>query len=256
VSQIQRPKSVVNTLRRNSQSAFWIIPLTLIFLATVMFGYFYILPSYVNESIAKRDAMDVEPLYQKIDTLKKKNTRLIGELALARRSAEIDGGAAKELLITLSDREKEMRVLREELNFLKSMVSSKESMPGLNIRDFVLRELSKSGRYAFKLVLLQVENDDQAHVIKGSVKIRVQGRLKGKSKTLAWDGGAAPRVSELQFKFQFFQRLEGELLFPEGFEPENILVKAEPSGKSQSPFQKIYSWSSVYQESRSHVGKK
>jgi len=253
---MQRPKSAVDTRGRNSQSVFWIIPLTLIFLASVMVGYFYILPNYVNESIAKRAAMDVEPLYQKINTLKKKNTHIIGELALARRSAEIDGGAAKELLITLSDREKEIRDLREELNFLKSMVSSKESTPGLNIRDFVLRELSKPGRYAFKLVLLQVGNDDQTHVIKGSVKIRVQGRLKGKGKTLAWEGGAAPGVSELQFKFHFFQRLEGELLFPEGFKPENILVKAEPSGKNQSPFQKIYSWSSVNQESRNHVGKK
>ena len=224
----------------------------LIFLVAVMFGYFYILPSYITESIAKRDAMDVAPLYQKIDTLKEKNTRLISELALARRSAEIDGGAAKELLITLSDREKKVRDLKEELNFLKSMLSSEECTPGLNIRDFVLRELSQSGRYAFKLVLLQVENDDQAQVIKGSVKIRVQGRLKGKSKTLAWEGGAAPKANELQFKFQFFQRLEGELLFPEDFKPENVLVKAEPSGKNQSPFQKIYSWSSVYQKRKNN----
>ncbi len=250
-------QSATKMSRENSQSVFvWGVPLTLILLAATVLGYFYILPAYIYEPIVETNPVDVEPLYQQIYTLQEENGDLIGALALARRSAEIDGGAAKELLITLSEREKEMRDLEEELNFLRSMVSPGEAKPGLGIRSFVLHALDKPGQYAFKLALVRLGEDGQADVTKGAVKIRVQGIQGGKNKTLSWKDVTAPETRELQFSFQFFQRLRGELNFAEGFEPQNILVKVEPSGKNQSPLQKIYSWSSIYQEGNNHVGKK
>jgi len=249
VKQIQRPEPAVKIIRRNSQSALvWVVSLVLIFLTVGVLGYFYILPSYVMESAVTADAAVIDPLYQKIDTLQEKNTRLVSDLALARRSAEIDGEAAKELQVTLSEREKDMHDLKEELNFLKSMVSPDKAKRGFGIRSFVLRSLDKPGHYAFKLVLIRVDENDPVDITEGAVKIRVQGKLKGKNKTLSWGGITVPGTRELQFSFQFFQRLEGELSFLDGFEPENILVKVEPSGKNQSSFQKIYSWSSIYQE--------
>ncbi len=248
MSQPHRVKPTAKTGHGNLLSVLvWLAPLTLLLLTASVLGYFYVFPMPVLEKpVAKINPVEIEPLYRQINALQNKNNSLVGALALARRSAEIDAEAAKELQITLSEREKEMRDLREELNFLRSMVSPEETKPGLGIRSFVLRATGKSRHYAFKLVLIRVGKSDRVEVIKGLVKIRVQGREGGKHKTLSWEGMTASGTNRLRFNFQFFQRLSGELILPDNFEPENVLVKAEPSSQKYPPFQKIYAWASVY----------
>jgi hypothetical protein len=234
----------------------WIVPLILVFIAGILLGYFYLLPRYFNVENTDTGAADIEALHQQIETIKEKNTKLVAALALTRRSAEIDAGAGKELLITLSDREKEMRELREELNFLKSMVSPEGAKAGIKIRGFVLRALDKPSQYSFKLVLVRADDNGQGKTAEGTVRIRVQGHLAGESKTLDWNEIVAPKTAKLKFSFQFFQRLKGALQFPEGFKPENILVKAEPHGELLPSIQQSYSWNSIFKEENNHVGKK
>lgn len=246
-TRIHKPQPVVRISRgEGEQSALaWIVPLLLLFIAAALLGYFYVLPKYSGHAIAAAKVANVEPLYQQIEALKEKNNSLIGELALARRSAEIDAEAGKKLLVTLSEREKEMRELKEELNFLKSMVSPEGARPGISIRSFTLSALDQRAHYAFKLVLIRVTEKGKSKAVKGTVKIRVQGRLNDESKALDWEDITTEEVDKLKFNFQFFQRVEGRLQFPEGFEPENILVKAELPGKKQPSIQQSYSWNSV-----------
>lgn len=251
MTKINKPQPVVTITRGDEPSALaWIIPLMLLFVTVALLAYFYVLPRYCGAAFADAQAADVEPLYRQIETLKEKNAGLIGELALARRSAQIDGKAGKELLIALSEREKEAHELKEELNFLKSMVSPEGAQPGVSIRSFTLRATDKPNRYPFKLVLIRVADKGKSKAIKGVVRVRVQGRLDDVSKALDWRNITAPETDELQFGFQFFQRLEGELRLPEGFEPEKILVKIESPGKKQPPVQQSYSWNSVLKEGR------
>jgi hypothetical protein len=234
----------------------WIVPSFLLLIALVLLGYFYILPVYIDEPVIETNAVDVDPFYYQIEALKEKNIGLMGDLALAQRSAEIDSKAAKELLITLSEREKKMRKLKEELSLLRSMLSPEKITPGLGVRSFVLHALDKSGRFAFKLMLVRVGDSDPAEVTKGRIRIRVQGSQEGKNKTLDWEAIMVPGSSELKFRFQFFQRLKGTVSFPKGFKPENILVKAEPSEGKHLSFQKVYSWSSILKDGNYYVGKK
>jgi hypothetical protein len=257
VIQIDEPQPAIKVNRRSPQSVFaWIVPSFLLLIALMLLGYFYILPMYAEEPAVETNVVDVDPFYYQIETLKEKNIGLMGDLALAQRSAEIDSKAAKELLVTLSEREKEMRELKEELSLLRSMLSPEKTTSGLGVRSFVLHALDKPGRFAFKLMLIRVGDSDPAEVTRGRMIIRAQGSQGGKNKTLDWEAIMVPGSSELKFRFQFFQRLKGTVSFPEGFKPENILVKAEPLEEKHPSFQKVYSWSAILKDGNHYVGKK
>ncbi len=201
-----------------------------------------------------RNAGEVVELRQTVSDLREKNQALREQLAKAVRSSEIDSSAGKELMGTLALREKELLDLREELNFYKSMVeSAKGDGPStISIRSFSVVTTDADRIFHYKLVLARV--DGKGKPVKGQVQLRLQGRKNGESATLEWQdlssGSEAPK-----FRFQFFQRLEGALEIPEGFEPEHILVKVMPSGKKQQSVQQSFSWNSVNEGIESNVGK-
>ncbi len=201
-----------------------------------------------------RNAGEVVELRQTVSDLREKNQALREQLAKAVRSSEIDSSAGKELMGTLALREKELLDLREELNFYKSMVeSAKGDGPStISIRSFSVVTTDADRIFHYKLVLARV--DGKGKPVKGQVQLRLQGRKNGESATLEWrdlsSGSEAPK-----FRFQFFQRLEGALEIPKGFEPEHILVKVMPSGKKQQSVQQSFSWNSVNEGIESNVGK-
>ena len=255
---IHRPKPVIKIVRGDEPSIWrWLGPLLVALLALIaLSGYLYLSPLLAQRGARGVTASDVQKMREAIAGLREKNRTLQEQLAMATRSSEIDSNAGKQLMGTLAAREKELLDLKEELNFYKSMVTEKggRSASSVSIRSFAIAPADKPGRYLYKLVLARVNGKGKP--VKGKVELRLQGRVDGESQILDWgkispEGGGKPK-----FSFQFFQRLEGALLIPEGFEPENILVKVIPGGKKQQSVQQSFSWNSVNKGSEKDAGKK
>ncbi len=185
---------------------------------------------------------NMDKLKQELQFYRDENSRLTMQLAKIERSEAVDSEAAKQLQKTIIERENEIKKLKEELSFYKSIVDPKSSLKGLGIKDFSLEDTLVANQFKFKLVATQSSGKK---AVKGQLVLRLQGRKEGKPVTLSWKefgkGKRSPR-----FKYQYFQKLEGMIELPDGFEPEHVLVKLVPSGSKVEAIQHSYSWESVF----------
>ncbi len=221
----------------------WWLPVSVALLATLAILAYIFWPA-IREAwgVQEPPPVDNTALLERIRELEQENDQLRKDLAFAKRSSEIDKKANVELVDALSNREKQAAETRQELSFYKKIVSEEKIGEGIEIRSLTLTP-EKDGGFAYKLVLNK-KSTRRKQLVRGTVEFRVQGRRSGKSVTLNWRQIRGKQKGSPHFKFQYFQKLEGKLSFPEGFTPENILVKVAASGSGQ-PVQQSYSWNAV-----------
>lgn len=244
MSKIIKPRPTIKIQREeDGSSAAWVIPLIVAVVVTfAVLAYFFwpaLSARFAGESA---DISGIQALQEKVETLQQENQRLATELAFAKRSSQIDKKANVALVDALSDREKKAAQTKEELGFYKNIVSDTEIGKGIEIRKFQLIKGKQVTDFSYKLVLSRAGTKKQT--VKGKVEIRVQGKKYGASVMLGWSDIRSGNTASPAFKFQYFQTLEGELRFPVGFFPENVLVKVSAAG-SEQPVQQSYSWNAI-----------
>ena len=52
-----------------------------------------------------------------------------------------------------------------------------------------------------------------------------------------------PRTGSIRFRFRYFQNIDGELTLPDGFEPEEIIVVAQSSGRNAQKLERRFAYS-------------
>jgi hypothetical protein len=240
------PKPVINLSRKQRTPVprlgwmLWILPAVLV----GWLVYHLALPSGgINRMLGTEE---VKSLYQEIDTLKSQNEDLVKDLAKAQRNSAIDSTATLKMQEDLASKEDEIKSLKEELSFYQSVISPEGKEKGLNINSFSLSGGANAQLVHFRLVLTQVGSNNKA--AKGLVMIRLQGKEGETDKTLEWwDIRAESNAGRPVFDFKYFQRLEGDILVPANFTPENILIKVLPEQSGLNSIQQSYSWQAILQ---------
>lgn len=187
--------------------------------------------------------IDVESqLRQQLLEIEKRNTDLVRENAVLKRSADIDRNAYVEIQKTLADTQTETLALREELSFYRGLVTPSDKVEGLHVERLRLQPTVRERRFQYVVTLTQVRKNDRFAA--GEVDLRVLGTNGGQT--------ASYRLADLsevegsvKFKFKYFQNFEGTIELPDGFLPETVLVEATPSGKRLKPVSKRFEWKSL-----------
>jgi hypothetical protein len=114
---------------------------------------------------------------------------------------------------------------------------------GLGIRSFkVTAVTARSYRYELILQQLAVKH----RLLSGKVGLIVQGQSSGEAAELSLQQLSEHDSSAAQdFRFRYFQKLEGSIRLPEGFEPAAIKVTAATRGKGAARVEKRFEWPSV-----------
>jgi hypothetical protein len=145
--------------------------------------------------------------------------------------------------------------LEEDLRFYKSLMSPQGLASGLSARAPELVALDGTGRYAFRIVIVQAARKHQ--LVKGSLSLEVNGLFGEEqvSYTLAELAELAddPIDGELALQFRYFQAIEGDFTLPDGLEPTSLTVVASASKPSKLEFREQFPWQ--LQERFTHVGK-
>ncbi len=176
----------------------------------------------------------------RIDELEVENERLRGDLAIERRSREIESEAYKRLETSVGDLQAESLQLREELAFFRGIVSPLDGRSGLTLAEFDLapRE-GVAGGWHYKLVLTQVLKNDA--YVSGKVRLTLKGRRDGEEAELGFKELGVEGDS-IAFRFRYFQTLEGDIQLPEGFQPATLVVVVDPRGKLYNELTHSYDW--------------
>ncbi|MDH5571213.1 MAG: hypothetical protein OEY89_05565 [Gammaproteobacteria bacterium] len=192
-----------------------------------------------KESLIKHKA----ELEEQIDQLREKK-------ALLERAAQIERQAYDELDVTFKVLQAEILELKEELAFYRGIVSPKDASSGLQLQSFKIEPNGTGLSYRYKLVLTQVLKNDR--VATGKLNFFIDGLRGEEPVTLELKDVDEKHVNELDYRFKYFQNIEGDMTLMEGFTPLRITAQIVPSSKTWNAIEKTIEWD--MQEKGDNVG--
>jgi hypothetical protein len=174
----------------------------------------------------------VDELQDDIELLREQKAQL-------ERAAQIERQAYNELDTNLKVLQGEILELKEELAFYRGIVSPKEASRGLHLQRFSL-ESNGLRSYRYTVVLTQVLKNDS--LARGRVKLLIEGQQGNEPKTLDLTALSENSVKELDYRFKYFQSLEGDLQLPKGFKPMRATAQILPGGRQDDMIEKTIDW--------------
>jgi hypothetical protein len=162
---------------------------------------------------------------------------------------EVDEKANEEVLVTIEGLQNQIAELQEEILFYKGVMLPNVNGKGLRIERLDVLKTPDPNKVKYKLLLTQVV--DKHEYVQGGVEINVLGRQPLIVAVLPGGDGTGPSGSEsadaksgpIRFRFRYFQNIDGELTLPDGFEPEEIMVVAQSSGRNAQKLERRFAYS-------------
>ncbi len=164
--------------------------------------------------------------------------RLREQVAVLERAQEVSQAARENLRRDVVGLQDDIQQLREELAFYRGIVSPEDGQRGLQVQEFSITPTGDPGHYQYSLMLIQALTHDRR--VDGQARITVQGRLDGEPHSL--DLATLSGRDALHFSFRYFQGFDGEIQLPEGFEPQEVELSVQPSGRNRSAIEERREW--------------
>ncbi len=126
-------------------------------------------------------------------------------------------------------------------------MSPSDTGPGLHVRRISLNAApGDQRRFRFQLVLTQLNSDDR--YVEGRVDLVLTGDNGGEEQSLAADEFLVDGESNTNFRFKYFQTLDGVIELPETFTPASLKLKVVPAGGRLDAIEEEFSWNSLISE--------
>ncbi len=160
--------------------------------------------------------------------LQRENATLHQQVATLTRSLQVSQVAAQSLQDTLADREEKIDGLRADLAFYSHLIGGGAQHHGLRVQAVHLSRVKQSD--AWNITVTLTHNAKRDSEVKGTLRVAVEGILKGKLTRLSWSqlSGHADK-NGLDFGFRYFQQVHGTFLLPAGFTPNRLRIQADPA---------------------------
>ncbi|MGI9308769.1 MAG: DUF6776 family protein [Gammaproteobacteria bacterium] len=198
-----------------------------------------------GQSRAGFNAMDAQreqgELRDAVSELRAERETLQDTVAQLETAAKIDREAYALIEDELVDLRTQILEQQEDLAFYKGIVAAQDEA-GVRVQDFKLLGGLTPGQYIARVVLAQEFRSDRQ--VSGKLGLKVEGKR-----------GTAPAIIELNelktdsgtfgqvnFKFRYFQDIKAEFELPEGFQPQRVILRITPSGKTSKTVEEFYDW--------------
>lgn len=202
-----------------------------------LFDYGRYLAGYDSEeaSRVKKELLQVKKqLEGEIETLRQ-------DKALLQRARQIERQAYDDLDGTIRNLQSEILELKEELAFYRGIVSPREASTGLQLQKFSLEPGGSERRLRYRVVLTQVLGNDR--LASGRVQLELDGLQQSESRSLTLKDVTENSVNELNYRFKYFQKLEGDIRLPDNFSLLRATLRILPGGRERDSIEKTIDWS-------------
>ena len=161
------------------------------------------------------------------------------EIADLEIGGAIDERATEEVRQTMESLQGEIAELNEEISFYKGVMLPNVANKGLRIERLDMTP-NTPGRFKYSLLLIQIV--DKHNYIQGGVEISLRGREGEQEKRLMLSQLDKEKTDAVKFRFRYFQNINGEMILPEGFQPREVMVVAQSSGRNAQRLEKTFDW--------------
>lgn len=161
--------------------------------------------------------------------------------ANAKLGAEVDRKSLEDVRQEVIDLKAAIASLEEENQFYRNLMTPDGDTRGLSFGPVEIVQTERPRTYRYKVVVQQLAT--QHELLNGTLKFKVVGRQDGEAKVMALkELSSTIDSADIKLRFKYFQNVEGELVLPEGFEPERIELEARPAGSSSGVIEKRLTW--------------
>jgi hypothetical protein len=136
-----------------------------------------------------------------------------------------------------SSHQEELQRLKGELDFYQRLAGTSGTQTGLAVYHLELNPTASGQVFHFILTLTQ--NLRRSAITSGKVHIDIEGTLEDRPVTVPWTRVGDGSQQEPEFRFKYFQQLDGYLALPEQFRPSHVLVSLEAKGQNKHVSRKI-----------------
>lgn len=185
-----------------------------------------------KERLASEDA--VAGLQQEIVTLKE-------QIALLETDQEVDAESYKEVGASLVKLQAKIQEQKDAIAFYRGIVSPEDGEAGLRVQDLKLTRSARERAFNVRLVLVQSLKHDRK--VSGDVSLSVEGEQGGETATYPYRE-LMPEESkgDWAFSFRYFQDFDREIVLPDGFTPERIIIEVHSKTRSIDSIEETYPW--------------
>ncbi len=179
-----------------------------------------------------------EEARQQMNALTEENVRLKRDLETARgtlierdRQLQIEKAAQVELARTVTQLQEENAAIKEDLGFLRKVMTSGGAVPeGVGISDLKVEREAKPNEFRYRMLITQ--GGQRKQDFKGRVQVVARFTQGSGGNTLVFPDPATPDASTA-FEFRFYHKVEGRFAIPEGgtLKSVEIRVLAVPGGQ-------------------------
>ncbi len=180
---------------------------------------------------------NVDEAKQQIASLGEDGQRLTRELEAAKgtlterdRQLQIEKAAQSELARNMAQLQEENASLKEDLGFLRKLMSSGATPEGIGISELKVEREGRTNEYTYRMLITQ--GGQRKQDFRGRVQLVARVVQGTSSTTITVPDPALPEAASA-FEFRFYHKLEGRIAIPEGGELKSVEVRvlAVPGGQ-------------------------
>ncbi len=180
----------------------------------------------------------VERLETRLREAEAERSRLTATVTALEAQMKVERAAQDQFVKQAGELEAEAGRLREDLAFFESLLPTKASASGIQIRSFRLQPDGAPDAMRYRLLVQQAGKAERDFV--GAVQMQVNFVRDGRSHSLAVPDPAVPESRRpLELSFRHYQRVEGTIALPEGATAKSVVVRIVAAGQTlaQQTFQ-------------------
>jgi hypothetical protein len=181
---------------------------------------------------------DIQEVKAHLERLTEENRVAKADLEAARstlterdRQLQIEKAAQGELARTVAQLQEENAALKEDLGFLRNIMSSGGTTPeGIGLSNLKVERDGKTNEYRYRMLLTQ--GGQRKQDFKGKVQIVARVAKDGTVNTLTFPDASAGEAAG-SFEFRFYHKVEGRFAIPDGSSLKGVDVRvlAMPGGQ-------------------------
>lgn len=184
--------------------------------------------------------MDTKGLLEANQALVKENRELKDMVLMLEQTTRLDKETAILMQEDLKSLQNEIYGLKRELEFYQGVMNTARNVTDLEIHGVFVEQLARRNQYQMKLVLTHVAKSDK--VIKGALKITLEGTGSGGKQRLALSKIAVGETPAFSFELKNFKRMEYKFELPPEFTAERVTVQVNTNDKGASGLSRTFDW--------------
>jgi cell division protein FtsL len=175
----------------------------------------------------------IERLESKLRETEAERSRLTATVTALEAQMKVERAAQEQLAKQAGELETEANRLRDDLAFFESLLPTKASASGIQIRSFRMQPDGTPEAMRYRLLVQQAGKPERDFV--GVVQMQVNYVAEGRPHSLQVPDPAVPDSRRpLELSFRHYQRVEGTITLPEGATAKSVVVRIVAAGQTHA----------------------